>query len=154
MYYPEASPASATSAGWPTAAEKTCCHSAVFCFTSHCQQPRHRPSTSLRLGRAPSAKAPCTSCNDSPLPKSSSRKPDSHILMTRPDPSLNSATLAGLSPCSLNVCSTLQNKPFCPAINSHSMARVPGKSLLSKISEHLPRPFSPAMLMIDAVENP
>jgi len=104
MYCPEASRASATSAGWPTAHAKICSHSAVFCSTSRRQHPMHRPRTSLLPGRAPSAKAQCTSSNGSPLPRSCSRKPDCHVLMTRPDRLLNPATLACLFPCSRQVC--------------------------------------------------
>ena len=105
-------------------------------------------------GRVLSAKAPCTSSNDSLLPRSPSRKPDSHVLMTRPDRSLNPATLACLPPCSLNVCSALHNKPSCPPINPRSMPRVSARCPLSMVSEHYPWRFSPATPMIDAVENP
>jgi hypothetical protein len=154
MYYPEASRASAMSAGWPTAAEKTCCH---FCRLLLHQSPPATQASSLNqptTWRCPLCQGPCTSSNDSPLPRSSSRKPDSHVLMTRPDRSLNPATLACLPPCSLNVCPALQNKPSCPPISPRAMARVPAGSPLSMVSQHYPWRFSPATLMIDAVENP
>lgn len=48
--------------------------------------------------------------NRSPLPRSSSRKPDLHVLMTRPDRPLNPATLACLFPCSLQVCPELEKR--------------------------------------------
>src|SRR6266481_973059 len=114
MFYPEVCRASATSAGWPTADARTCSLSVVFCSTSHHPQPMYRLQTNLPPGSAHSAKVPCTSSSDSPLSRSSSRKPDSHVLMTRPDRSLNPATLAGISPCSLNVCPRASEQTILP----------------------------------------
>ncbi len=154
MFYPEVFRASATSAGCPTADARTCSLSVVFCSTSNRPQPMYRLQTDLPPGSAHSAKAPCTSSNDSPLSRSSSRKPDSDVLMTRPDRSLNPATLAGVSPCSLNVCPALQNKPSCPAIGLRSMAWVLARCALSTSSQLYLWRYSPASPMIDALENP
>ena len=76
------------------------------------------------------------------------------LLMTRPDRSLNPATLAGISPCSLNVCPALQNKPSCPAIGLRPMAWVLARCALSTPSQLYLWRYSPASPMIDAVENP
>jgi hypothetical protein len=106
-----------------TAHARTCSHSAVFCFTSRRrQQPMHRPRTSLLPGSAPSAKARCASSNDSPLPRSSSRKPDWHVLMTRPDRLLNPATLACVFPCSLQVCPEVGKRLLCRFNHQRRMA--------------------------------
>ena len=154
MFYPEVFRASATSAGWPTADARTCSLSVVFSSTSNRPQLLYRLQTNLSPGSAHSAKALCTSSNDSPLSRSSSRKPDSHVLMTRPDRSLNPATLAGISPCSLNVCPALHNKPSRPAIGLRSMAWVLVRCVLSTSSQLYLWRYSPASPMIDAVENP
>jgi len=69
-------------------------------------------------------------------PRSFSPKPHSHVLMTRPDRSLNPATLAGISPCSLNLRPALQNKPSCAAIGLPSLVWVPARCALS-MSSHL-----------------
>lgn len=154
MFYPEVFRASATSAGWPTADARTCSLSVVFCLTSNRPQPMYRLQTDLPPGSALSAKAPCSSSNDSPLSRSSSRKPDSHLLMTRPDRSLNPATLAGISPCSLNVCPVLQNKPSCTAIGLRPHGLGAGPMCILQLFAALSVPYSPASPMIDAVENP
>jgi hypothetical protein len=80
--------------------------------------------------------------------------PNDFVLMTRPDRSLNPATLAGLSPCSLNVCRALPNEPSCPAIGLRSRAWVPARCALSMSSQLYLWRYSPALPMIDAIENP
>ena len=134
MYYPEASPASATSAGQP--------------------QPK-KPAATLPSSAPPAAASnpgfvlePAYYLAVPSLPRPHVRHPTTHrcpdpfrrnhphVLMTRPDRSLNPATLAGISPCSLNLCPALQNKPSCPAIGLPSLVWVPARCALS-MSSHL-----------------
>ena len=113
MYYPEASHAFATSAGWQTAHAAHCSHSADFFFTSRSRPLRHRPRTSSPPGSALAAQAGCTSSNDSLLPNSSSLNPGLQAHMTHPDPLLYPATLAYLFPRLADMCPGLEKRLLC-----------------------------------------
>jgi hypothetical protein len=107
------------------------------CSTSRQQQATYHPRISLPPGSVPSAKAPCTLSNDSPLPRSSCWKPESRALMTLPDRLLKSAAVA--CSCHAHHSCVLSLKRSCLPVQS------PARNGLSHPAHtHSPRglPFS------------
>jgi hypothetical protein len=141
-------------AGWLIARAEICSRSAVSCSTSRQQQATYHPRISPPPGSVPSAKAPCTLSNDSPLPRSSCWKPESRALMTLPDRLLKSATVACLLPCSPQLCPELKTKLLCRFNHRRETASHTWlMHIFSGPALHLPHSLSNS-LASTAIKNP
>ena len=123
---PRAFPAFAISAGSPTERVQNFFRSAAFFSPSN----PWLPPTSPHSGNACVAKGRCTWSNDSPLYRSSSRKPDGSPCLIVPNDQLNLALSAPASTCRLRCTYTLGKSRFTP-----SRARFPPT---------IPRPLDPS----------